>query len=61
MNDSTEKKAEIISEILAKHYERGRHDKCKSAVWRNIVRKTCPMSRRTFFRYLKRAKERNES
>ena len=56
MHDNTAKKAELISKIIEEHYEAGRHDRCKAWIWRNVVRKTYPMSRRTFFRYLKRAK-----
>lgn len=56
MNKNTAARAKLLEEILAKNFEQGRQDKCKTQVWRKIIVKTYPMSRRTFFRYLERAR-----
>ncbi len=53
MNDNAKKRAEIVRRLVADNYEAGRQDRCKSWVYRNIVRKAYPMSERTFWRYLK--------
>lgn len=46
------KRAKLVQEMTAEHYEPGRHDKCKRWVYLHIVCKVYPMSERTFFRYL---------
>jgi hypothetical protein len=51
-NKNKTKQALIVRKVVEENYERGRHDKCKEAVFRNIVSKQYPMSRSTFFRYL---------
>lgn len=53
MSNNTILKAAKIQELLLKHYEPGRQDRCKLWVYRNIIYKQYPMSERTFFRYLK--------
>ncbi|MDR3327757.1 MAG: hypothetical protein LBT04_06510 [Prevotellaceae bacterium] len=52
-NKNKQKMAEIVCKITYENYVPGRHDKCKSAVYRNILNKMYPMSSATFFRYLK--------
>ncbi|MDR2964015.1 MAG: hypothetical protein LBU90_10355 [Bacteroidales bacterium] len=44
--------AHKVKALVDAHYEEGRQDRCKSAVFRNVVRKTYPMSIVTFFRLL---------
>lgn len=46
-------KAKLICDIVEKHYEAGRQDRCKRWVYINHVMKIYPMSERTFFRFLK--------
>ncbi len=53
MNRSTELRAREVRELVAKHYEPGRQDRCKMWVWRTIVRPRYGISAATFFRYLK--------
>ena len=45
--------AEKIQRIVAEYYENGNQSKCKSAVFRNVVTKTYPMSVTTFWRYMR--------
>jgi heat shock protein HspQ len=45
-------KALKIQELVCKHYEAGRQDRCKLWVFRNIVVKIYPMTERTFYRYM---------
>lgn len=49
---NTLKKAKLVQKLTAAHYEPGRQDRCKRAVYRNVVVKVYPMSERTFFRLL---------
>ena len=53
MNENIKKKSEIVKQLVADNYEEGRQDRCKRWVYRHIVRKSYPMSERTFWRYLK--------
>jgi len=46
------KRAKLVQEMTAEHYEPGRHDRCKRWVYLHVVCKVYPMSERTFFRYL---------
>lgn len=46
-------KAKLVCDIVDKHYEAGRQDRCKRWVYMNHVIKIYPMSERTFIRYLK--------
>lgn len=48
-----ELKALLVREIVEKHYEPGRQDRCRRWVFRNHVVKIYPMSERTFWRYLR--------
>ena len=58
MNENTLEKARKVRELVDRHYEAGRQDRCKLWVLRNVINKTYPMSERTFFRYIKmQAKE----
>jgi hypothetical protein len=52
MNENIKKKSEIVKQLVADNYEEGRQDRCKRWVYRHIVRKSYPMSERTFWRYL---------
>jgi hypothetical protein len=49
---NTIERAEIVRLIVERHYEAGNQAKSKSYVYRHIVRKTFPISERTFWRYL---------
>ena len=53
MNDNVKRRSEIVRRLVEDNYEPGRQDRCKSWVYRHIVRKSYPMSERTFWRYLK--------
>ena len=55
MNENTRKKALLVQDMLEKHYEPERQDRCKLWVYRNHVRRVIPMSERTFWRYCERA------
>lgn len=48
----------IVREILDEWYEPGRHDRCKRWVYRNKVLHQIPMSERSFYRCLRRERER---
>ncbi|MFC2718946.1 MAG: hypothetical protein ACFN40_00005, partial [Bacteroidota bacterium] len=52
MNENIKKRSEIVKQLVADNYEEGRQDRCKRWVYRHIVRKSYPMSERTFWRYL---------
>lgn len=52
MNENTRKKAVLVQELVRKHYEAGRQDKCLRWVYRNYVAKQIPMCERTFWRYV---------
>ena len=58
MNDNVKRRSEIVRQLVADNYEVGRQDRCKRWVYRHIVRKSYPMSERTFWRYLR---ENNDS
>lgn len=49
---STRMSAERVKELLRAHYEHGRHDKCKLAVFRNKIKPMIGISERTFWRYM---------
>ncbi|MDD7438592.1 MAG: hypothetical protein PUK66_07170 [Bacteroidales bacterium] len=51
----------IVQEMVDANYEAGRQDRSKEWVYRSIVRHLYPMSRRTFYRYLRRAREGEQS
>lgn len=53
MNDNVKRRSEIVRQLVADNYEEGRQDRCKRWVYRHIVRKSYPMSERTFWRYLR--------
>ena len=57
-NKNTIEKALKVQDIVQRHYEPGRQDRCKLQGFRNIVTKTYPMSESTFFRYLSVARGR---
>jgi len=49
---STIARALEIQRIVSEHYEPGRQDRCKSWIYRNIVKKQYAICERTFFDYL---------
>jgi len=49
---STRMSAERVKLMLKKEFEPGRQDKCKLAVFRNVISKQTGISERTFWRYL---------
>jgi hypothetical protein len=55
-NKNTVKKASLIHNLAAQHYETGRQDKCWRAVWANHVQQVYPMCYRTFLNYIRLAK-----
>jgi hypothetical protein len=57
MHKNTIEKRNLVRALVAQHYEEGRHDRCKRWVYLNIVKRTYPMSERTFFRYLSKNSE----
>jgi hypothetical protein len=58
---NTIRRAEIVRDLTARHYEPGRQDRCKLWVYRNVVSKQYPMSASTFFRYLSAEKDVDET
>jgi hypothetical protein len=52
MHKNTIEKQRLVRELVAQHYEPGRQDRCKRWVYRNVVKRTYPMSERTFYRYM---------
>ncbi len=54
---STAKKAAEIQEIVAKHYEPHRQDRCKKWVYRNLIKPRFGICERTFFQDLYRPTE----
>jgi hypothetical protein len=52
MNKNTMEKRRLVRELVARHYEPGRQDRCKRWVYRNVVLRIYPMSERTFYRYI---------
>lgn len=57
MQRYTLERAKLVHDLTYRHYEVGRHDRCKLWVYRHVVSKAFPISERTFFRYLKMIKE----
>ena len=52
MHKSTRKKAKDVQDMVAAHYEAGRQDRCKRAIFRNYVSKAYQISEQTFWRYV---------
>jgi len=52
MTENTLKKAKLIQDLAAEHYEQGRQDRCYLWVYRNVILKRYPMSERSFWRYM---------
>jgi len=44
--------AENVKLLFKQNYEPGRQDRCKLAVYRNVIQKATGISERTFWRYL---------
>lgn len=51
-HESTKRRAEILRELAARHYEPGNQSRCYKAVWRRWVNPMYPMCYRTFLNYL---------
>ncbi len=51
-HESTKRRAAIVQEIAARHYEPGNQARCYKAVWRRWVNPIQPMCYRTFLNYL---------
>jgi len=51
-HESRTKQAELVRELVKHNYEPGRQDRCKSWVYRNMVKPSLGISEKTFWRYL---------
>lgn len=51
-HESRVKQAELVRSLVRENYEPGRQDRCKSWVYRNIVKPRIGISEKTFWRYL---------
>lgn len=51
-HESRTKQAELVKAIVKENYEPGRQDRCKSWVYRNIIKPRIGISEKTFWRYL---------
>lgn len=49
---STQLRSERVKEIIREHYEPGRQDRCKLAIYRTKVRPVIGISERTFWRLM---------
>lgn len=58
MTENTLKRARVVCEVVDAYYVKGRHDRSLNWVYRNIVCNIYPMSRTTFFKYIKIARSR---
>ena len=54
-NDSTSKRIAVVVEMVRRHYEQGRQDRCLRWVWEHHVYPELGISIRTFRRYLSEA------
>lgn len=52
IHESKSKSAERVQAILSQNYEPGRQDRCKSWVYRNMIKPNMGISEKTFWRYL---------
>lgn len=51
-HESRLKQAELVRALVKENYEPGRQDRCKSWVYRTIVKPRTGISEKTFWRYL---------
>ncbi len=51
-HESRTKQAELVKALVKENYEPGRQDRCKSWVYRNIIKPRIGISEKTFWRYL---------
>lgn len=51
-HESTMRRAEILRELAARHYEPGNQARCYKMVWRRWINPVYPMCYRTFLNYL---------
>lgn len=61
VHHNTRMMAHIVQEIVDANHEAGSQARSKEWVYRSIIRQTYPMSRRTFYRHLRRAKEQEDT
>lgn len=54
---NTIERALLVQALVDEHYEPGRQDRCKTWIWRNVVRHEYPMSLVTYYRLLSLAKK----
>ena len=57
MNANIISKAKLIHDIVEQHYEFGNQSKCKLQTYRKYVKPVYPVCERTFWHYMKIAKE----
>lgn len=50
--DNLVRRARKVQRMVGEHYEEGNLRKCKSQVYRRIVKEAFPISLRTFWRYM---------
>ena len=61
MSIATEIRIGMVERLISEHYEPENHSKCYLNVWRHFVFPQMGISQRTFTRYLKVIKDREES
>lgn len=61
MSIATEIRIGMVERLISEHYEPECHRKCYLNVWRHFVFPQMGISQRTFTRYLKIIKDREES
>lgn len=49
---NTLKRIDLVCDIVRKHYEPGRRDRCYKEIWRRYVCPVYPMCYRTFLNYI---------
>ena len=52
MNKSTQKRKELVRDIVEAYYEPGSQSSCKLQIYRHHIAPSMGISQRTFFRYL---------
>lgn len=51
-HESKKLQAELVRAIVSDKYEPGRQDRCKSAIYRNLIKPRVGICERTFWRYM---------
>lgn len=49
---NTLRRIDLVCDIVRKHYEPGRRDRCYKEIWRRYVNPVYPMCYRTFLNYI---------